>query len=108
MGGCRQAISHPRHGDDDTGICVAQRLAQFVNGGGQGTFDDVEAWPDGVKQFVLRDHFPSVPKKVEQHLQRLQLQLHRLIADAQLQARFDESPPGKTPNASGKLWQFPG
>ena len=62
---------------------VAQRFPDFPNPLGQRVFHDVHVWPDGLEQFVLRDDSSSVPKEVQQQLERLRRQVDVLTGSEQ-------------------------
>src|SRR3546814_20214643 len=59
-----QPVSDARHGRDDRIGVAAQRLAHFRYGGGERSFDDGEAWPEGIEYLVRGDELARRPQQV--------------------------------------------
>ena len=65
---------------------IAHCLPQLLDPRGQGRLGHEVVAPDGLEQLGLGDHAVTVLDQVSQHVEHLRLDVHELVAPAQLVA----------------------
>jgi len=80
-----QTIADAGHRLDDPALplLIAQRAAEFPDGGGHGRLDHRDPRPAGLQQFVLGDDFTGAEQQFMKHHQRLLAKWDPLAIDLQ-------------------------